>query len=167
MSRHLALDVFTGDLIEATDEALVSENVAYVASYLIRLRDLKADVAGYYRDVEQRLLELMGERRVEITGLGVVESHRRTKRTKWDYETLIPTLVARALDEREVDPETGEFREREGHTVARVLRECVSFSGGKVTGLRARGLEPDEFCEEQADGWSVQLPPRDHEQDVA
>jgi len=65
-----------------------------------------------------------------------------------------------------VDEETGEF-EREAHAVARVLRDCVSFGAGKVTGLRARGITPDEFCQETVDGYSVVLPPRSIEDRVA
>jgi hypothetical protein len=71
----------------------------------------------------------------------------------------VPVVVARALDERQVDEATGEY-ERESSAVARVLRECISLGAGKVTGLRARGIQPDEFCKEEPDGWAVMLPPR-------
>ena len=72
--------------------------------------------------------------------------------------------------ERMLDAAAGEERstaDLTGWEAAQALRECISFGAGKVTGLRARGLQPDEYCKETPDGWSVQLPPRDHGQDVA
>lgn len=131
-----------------------------VAEILAALRDIKQDAARAYDEVEKALLALMGERKLEVPGLGVIESKRKTKRNGWRHDELIPVLVARALDERVFDPGTGEAQERESETVARVLRECISFGAGKVTGLRARGIQPDEYCTETPDGWSVQLPPR-------
>ena len=152
------------DLLVTTTAGLGSpEDLALI---LADLRDLKSTAGEVYSQVEHTLLGVMGEKQVEVAGLGVVEIKRRTKRTAWRHDELIPVVVARALDERRVDEETGEF-EREAHAVARVLRDCVSFGAGKVTGLRARGITPDEFCQETVDGYSVVLPPRSIEDRVA
>lgn len=92
----------------------------------------------------------------EVPGVGAVEVKRSTKRSQWQWDDLIAHIVARALDERKVDEETGEI-EREGPVVARAMRDCLSFSAGKVTGLRARGIQPDEFCVEEFNGFDVKL----------
>lgn len=133
---------------------------APVAYVLARLRDIKQDAARAYDEVERHLLSIAGEKSYEIDGLGVVEIKGSPKRSAWRHDELIPVIVARALDERQKDPETGEILEREAEAVARVMRECIGFGAGKVTGLRARGIQPDEFCTESEMTYSVKLPPR-------
>lgn len=132
-----------------------------LARALLVLRDLKQDAATIYSDLEALALTLMGDHRVEVTGLGVFESHRRTKRTGWDHDALVADVLSAAAGEFE------EVADLDPWEAVRALRECISFGAGKVTGLRSRGLQPDEYCAEKPDGWSLQLPPRDHGQDVA
>lgn len=137
-----------------------STNPELCAEILAMLRDVKADAARAYSAVEQTVIAAAGKKSYEVPGLGMVEIKKSTKRSAWRHDELVPVIVSHALDERQFDPDTGEALEREAETVARVLRECVSFGAGKVTGLRARGIQPDEFCVEQEDGYSVRLPPR-------
>lgn len=130
-----------------------------LARALAVLRDLKQDAATVYADVEQQLLGTMGDRRVEVPGLGVVEAHRRTRRTGWDHDALAADVIDVLVTDAGEDLAPLE--------VARELQAAISFGAGKVTRLRALGLAPDEYCQETPDGWSVQLPPRDHGNDVA
>lgn len=116
--------------------------------------------------LEQRLVRLAGtDRKPVVEGLGQVEIRRKTKRLAWRHDEMIPAVVSRIVDERDVlwDPESGSMLPpaQIGANVTARLRECVSFGAGKVTGLRALGLQPDEFCREEPDGVSVQLPARD------
>lgn len=115
------------------------------------------DDKGVFGRVEAAALTLMGEKQVKVEPFGTFESRKKTKRNAWRWDELVPVVVARALDERKLDEETGEY-EREAEAVARVMRECVGFSSGKVRGLEARGLDPAEFCTEEPDGWQIQLP---------
>ncbi len=147
-------------LTQLVDEAIGSDDPAEVARALAALRDLKADAATVFADVEQHLLACMGERTLEVPGLGLFESKRKTKRTGWDHDALVKDVIART-DGCAISglPDAEE--------TAAALRECISFGAGKATGLRARGLQPDEYCSETPDGYSVQLPPRDHDRDLA
>lgn len=145
------------DLVSVAGEIL---DPFVLADLLASCRDMKQDLARVYDEVESLFLPLAGEKKLEVPNLGVVEIKSSPKRTQWRHDELIPVIVARALDEREYDPETGEALEREAVTVARVLRECISFGAGKVTGLRARGIQPDEYCTEDEVHYSVKLPPR-------
>jgi hypothetical protein len=98
-----------------------------------------------------------------VEGLGEVEIKRRTKRTAWRHDELLPVVVARIMDEPTTlydDDGTLLPYAQIGHNVASRLRECIGLGAGKVTGLRAMGIQPDEFCKEEADGYAVQLPPR-------
>lgn len=146
---------------ELHHEALIADQPADLARALAILRDLKQDSATIYSEIEQRYLDSLPDyaARVEVPGLGLVETHRRTKRKAWDMDALVADVIESIDTEGEGAPGP--------HEVTRHLRECISFGAGKVTGLRARGLQPDEYCQETPDGWSVQLPPRDHTKDAA
>ena len=147
---HLSWLLAEAERIDATP--------ADIAHILAGVRDIKAQAGEVYAQVEQLLLSVMGEKRLEVEGLGVVESKRKTSRKEWDNDGLWRVIVARALDERRLDEESGEY-EPAHEAVARVLGECARPSW-RVTPLRARGVQIDEWCIEEEDGWGIQLPPR-------
>lgn len=123
---------------------------------LVAIRDARAELATFARDVESELMAHAGERKWITPGIGEVVIRKSTKRSEWDNDGLTRKLVALALDERIVNEETGEY-EPAWEAVARVLSEC-SRPSWRVTPLRARGLAVDEFCHEADGGYSVQLP---------
>lgn len=125
---------------------------------LVAVRDARAELATFARDVESELMAHAGEKRWVTDGVGEVLIRKSTKRSEWDSESLTRVLVARALDERRLNEETGEV-EPPWESVARVLSECARPSW-RLTPLRSRGIQIDEFCTERDDGWSVELPPR-------
>lgn len=129
-----------------------SDDPSEVARCLALLRDLKDDIAMVYPDVERHLLACMSDRQVTVEGLGVVETHKRTKRTKWDHVALVRDVVSHlmAVHGKDMAPQE----------TASCLRDYIGFGPGKVVALREAGLQPDEYCEEQENGWSVTLPPR-------
>ena len=151
------------DLLVTTTAGLDSpEDLALI---LADLRDLKTTAGEVYSQVERVLLGAMGERQVEVPGLGVVIAHRKTSRKAWDNDSLWRRLVAMARDERQIDEASGEYESVE-EAVARVLYEC-SRPSWRVTPLKARGIDESEYCQVQHDGYSVELPPRSIEDRVA
>jgi len=125
---------------------------------LCAIRDCRADLAIVAGELEQKFLATNPARRFQ-TPLGEVEIKKAKRYTHWDDEGLMKVVVARALDERAMDPETGEMLEPGWQTVARVISECARPSW-RLTPLRARGIDESEFCEVQEDGLSMRLPPR-------
>lgn len=134
-----------------------------LAVMLSAIRDARARLADFAREVEQMLLAEAGERSFLVDGLGEVEVKRQTRRTRWRYDELVPQVISRLADEPEIlfDPGTGERLPwvQTAHLLGARLRDCFSFSA-KVTGLRALGLQIDEWCIEESDGYSVKLPGR-------
>lgn len=132
---------------------------------LVAIREERANLATFASDVTKELLTRADEKRFTVMGIGEIEIKKSTKRTQWRHDELLPAVIARVMDEHETlyDRETGELLPyvQIGHNLTARLRECVSFGGGKVTGLRAIGLQPDEFCKEDDDGWSVVIPRTD------
>ena len=101
-------------------------------------------VAAIHDEADQRKTE---------TRYGLVEVAKRRNR-KWDHDEAVKHVVARALDERQVNPDTGEV-EPSWVAVARALRECAGIGYWRVGALRDRGLDPDEFAETTSDTLSV------------
>lgn len=130
-----------------------------LASLLMDLRDVKKQAGDVFATCERRLLNEAGERSFDVPMLGRFEVRRSTKRTGWVWDRLIPDLIAKAREERRYNSDSGEV-EGEGEATARVLRDCVSFSSAKVTGLRARGLSDDDYCTVEEGAYSVMLPAR-------
>ncbi len=137
----------------------IRDNSESLAIILVAIRDCKADLTILQKKVEQELVQTAGKKRFVVEGLGEVEVRKSTKRNEWDHEGLTRVLVAMAADERIVDEQTGEY-EREADAVARVISECAGISYWRVTPLRARHIQVDEFCHEEPADWQVQLPKR-------
>jgi hypothetical protein len=116
------------------------------------LRDLERDVKGYIADT-------MPESRVSVDGVGTVERKAQITRRNWQSDDLLALLVRRAL----VDETTGEIPSSPMEAVANVLREvkaCVPFTGStgwRVGALRDRGLTPDEWCDENLNGFTIKF----------
>src|SRR5688572_20959006 len=94
-SRVIDAQLALNDLAALAGELV---NSILLAELLASIRDIKADAARAYSEVERFLLAAMGERKIEVPGVGLVESKKRTKRTAWRHDELIPVVVARALD---------------------------------------------------------------------
>lgn len=131
-----------------------------LARLMWEIRETRGRLSDVYGQAERALLSEAGEKSFDVAGIGRVEVRVKKNRTGWKHDELVPALVKKANEERQLNAVTGEL-EPEGVTVARVLRDCVSFGAGKVTGLRRRGFTPDEWCQETDGGWTVQLPPKD------
>lgn len=162
MSAAMMVQSLTSIAKDAEDDYDADPNVTNnpdaLAIVLGAIRDARADLAALAKKVETDLLAVAGAQRFLVDGFGEVEVRRNTKRTQWDSEALTRKLVALALDERKLNEGTGEY-EPAHEAVARVLSECARPSW-RVTPLRTRHIQVDEYCHEEMDGYSVQLPPR-------
>lgn len=153
-------------LADGDREVEAVENFDDAVLTLLALRDVKRVVAEVFDRLETHALSLMGAKRVEVPGVGLVESKRRTKRTKWDHDDVFRTLTARLADEEVLFLDEDDHPLPRTQVVANVvdrLREALTPSW-KVTGLAALGLDSDEFCATQPDGFSLVLPSVKQEQ---
>lgn len=92
------------------------------------------------------IADYLGRNTMDLDGVGHVEVKHGANRKEWDNDALWRLVVARARDERKIDPETGEALESEGEAVGRVLGECMRPSW-RLTPLRERDIDPDEYCQ--------------------
>lgn len=138
-TEHLRKIVDRWDTEHEEDSNALTE----LAALLFQLDLLISDVRMYRSRIEQEVARRSDTKLVEFPG-GTAEVKAGAKRTQWDNDLLYSHVVSRALDERQVDEGTGEY-EPEGQAVARVLNECARPSW-RLTPLRARGIDPDQFC---------------------
>lgn len=154
-----------GTEIERWWELVTERSADDLALLLDAVRQCRAELASFATEAEKVLLSEMGERSIEVMGLGLVEAKKSIRRTGWKHDELIAAVVARVADEPGVffNVEDGALLPFAtiGHNVAARLRACIGFGAGKVTGLKAIGLQPDEFCTQDDGAWSVKLPGRD------
>lgn len=140
------------DLLTCLDAAArEAPDLRVAAGLLVDLRETRRELAQLERDVEQRIADLMGDRRETVMGVGVLERHRVKKRLAWDREELLRVV----RDSRLVNRETGEIAEET--ELQRVLA-VWNLGAPRVTALRERGIDGDEFCSSQDQGrWTVQV----------
>ena len=129
-----------------------------LAHGLHALRRLKRDLAMLESAVEADVAKLMPQPTVEFDGF-VAQRRRGTDRKAWQSEQLLDQVLLRAAH----DPETGEviddpylLRDRVSELV-RMTLPVVPSTGWRVTGLKALGLDPEDWCESSPGRTSVQL----------
>lgn len=120
---------------------------------LHRLRTIRQALAMWEGELTDWLADALGRNQVTVDGVGTAEIKRGNDRKQWDNDALIRLVIARGRDERRVDEETGEY-ESEAEAVGRALMACARPSW-RVTALKERGIDPDEYCEKTPGRLSV------------
>lgn len=124
-------------------------DVETLAQVHLDLAELKHRVTLAARAVEERLADVMPDKRLELPGLPVMERKKGTDRKKWQSGDLLDELLRHAA----FDAETGAVIDDElilRQRIHETLTACVPFTGSlgwRVTALRDLGLDPDEWCE--------------------
>lgn len=121
---------------------------------LAELRECVQTMRHWEDVLTEWLADALGRNGVEIEGVGHVEIKRATDRKEWDRHQLVRAVLDSRLpitDDGELDSrDTGEA-EVDGETVscspdlAKVL-SVWNLGAPRVTVLRGRGIDPDEFC---------------------
>jgi hypothetical protein len=159
------------DFIEVSAPSLAGEGLVLaaaadlpgLAALLAAVRRARATLAFLESEIETQLAGLMGSNVVVVPEVGVLERRGGRKRTSWDHARLASLLAVRVADQRRVDPETGEILPRPPGRLARdvvdELLACAGVSYWKVGELRARKVDPAQFCEEEPGRQTVGIRP--------
>lgn len=109
-----------------------------------------AELVAHHAVLSHRIGDLMGRYSVTVNGVGVVNRHKDVKRRNWQSEDLRRMV----LDSRLVDPETGEVESHAATLIA--VYGCAGYQA-KIGQLRARGIDPSEWCDEETRGWKLEI----------
>lgn len=152
---HHVIDALDTEAQHAIDGADVEE-LAHLHVALVKAKQRLATICTI---VEQVLVDVMPDKRLELPGLPVLERRRGTDRKAWQSVDLLDELFRRAV----VDTTTGEVLDDEAlirQRLHEVLVDCVPFTGSlgwRVTALRDLGIEPDEWCQTSPGRVSIQV----------
>lgn len=127
-----------------------------MAIQLLALTDQIAELQDQKRQLEQNLAAEMSAKRLQVSGVGVFERHKKSARKTWDHDGVFSTLLRQHEPRRYADAGTSELLESDPFLEGfNLLRECMSPSW-RVTALRNHDIDPDEFAETTYDGtWSI------------
>lgn len=148
------VDAAAPSILAARDQLASAGDAAGLARVLAALRTARTRLAFIESEVEAALAATMPTAVIAVEGVGVLERRGGRKRTAWDHPRLASLLAARTADQRRIDPDTGEIMARPpgrlAQDVADELLACAGLSYWKTGALKARGLDPADFCEEGA-----------------
>lgn len=94
-----------------------------------------------------------GTPRIAFPGLRPLTPHWGGERKAWANDLLQEKVKPRLL----TDPETGERRTPEGVLDATLSVVSLNGTNAKVTGLRALGIDPDDYCKKEPKPPTVQV----------
>jgi hypothetical protein len=123
------------------------------------LQQVIGDLRVIEHDAKRFIADTMPDRRVTVEGVGTVERRAKITRKNWDSDELLRKIVAAAV----VNPETGEIPNSPMEAADRILQEiraCLPITGSlgwRLGALRERGYDPDEWCQEHRDGYTISL----------
>ena len=116
---------------------------------LAMIRDARASLMYAERELEQKLAARMDDKRHVIEGVGTFERRQKKARTQWDTDDLLRAV----LDTRLCD-EDGVIIEE---TPVERLLHVWNLGAPRLTALRDRQIDPDEFCHAEPAGFSIQI----------
>ena len=132
------------------DQLAEQGDVAALGAGLGRLRGFRRAVADLERHIEDHAARLMDTDRLEADGLVLERRPASKSRSDWQSEELLRKLAG---GDTLINPETGE-------NVFPVLLACVPFTKSlqwRVTALKQRGFQVDEWCKEKPGRATVQV----------
>lgn len=158
---RIVTEIIHGEaLIEEAGERI--SNGEFEAEDLLMLYEKAQSARRSASDTERYIEMLLAEklrkenRTLETDDGKEVRSAWRPGTTKWDQQAILNALFERALENRQVNKETGEI-ESEIEAVNRVVNECVSLSYARVGALQNYSLNPDLYREQKDGRWGVRI----------
>lgn len=139
--------------MSAATDVLSASTFPELVAQLVELTDQRQHISDRIMEVEDLIVAAMAGAAppvwfVEVSGLPPIKRHGGKKRTAWDHEAVFTTLrlLAYDLDYRKSIDGTGEIESPE-EAVVRHIKECAYVAYWRAGDLKARGVQPDQFCE--------------------
>jgi hypothetical protein len=137
--------------IDSTLRRATPEDIDLATGLECRVTLGSASLALVRERLDTLLGEALGTYETVVPGFGMVKRHKKKDRTSWDK----PDLLRAVLDTKLVDTETGEIVDE---TPLSKVTTVWNLGAPRLTALRDRGLEPDDFCSvEVRAGWQIEV----------
>jgi hypothetical protein len=152
--EQAVMDLVDGRPVQADEaaHAVYVHDLAYLVDHLESAIDRAKSIQAEAAEALAKALPF-GTPRVAYPGLRPLTPRWGGERKKWANDLLQEKVKPRLL----VDPETGEKRSPEG--VLDAVLSVVSLIGSnvKTTGLKALGLDPNDYCQMEKKPPTVQV----------
>jgi hypothetical protein len=139
----LAIDVrLLAELVSELDVTIITRPLPNLDTGLTcwaSLEETNGQLATIRKFLTKKLAEAMPGKLVTVMGVGTFARQRIANRKRWDKD-----LYRAVLDTRLVNPETGEILDE---TPLEKVLGVWNLGAPRITALRERGIDPDEWCE--------------------
>lgn len=147
------------DFAEAADLPVIDDADRLAGQALVdqlrTVREVRRSIGDLHDSIEDALVAWMARRGLwDDRDLGIVRRSGK-KRTRWHVDNLLDDLWLWAREHPHL-PETGERLEPD-EALMMTVRECLAVSYARVGALRARDLDPDDYCERSVGRQTVDL----------
>lgn len=138
------------DLVNDLDADHLEDDQATNLICLAMIREARSNLSHVEKALEDQIAKGFDGKRVTVDGVGTFEKHGKRDRKSWDRDALLRSV----LDTRRVDTDTGEITDE---TPLDKVLHVWNLGTPRLTALKDRGLDPDEFCESEFAGFTIQL----------
>lgn len=88
--------------------------------------------------------KLVADAPIKIEGLGLFEAKAAAKRHEWDHDRLLSVVIATAVRDRDVDPQTGEIVPVPT-AIERLFRKVAHVDYWRMTALEETGIDGRQY----------------------
>ena len=144
------------DAIRSCDRAaseweLGTEHLSALLAVRRMVLDIVTDARSVIESIENAVGQVMDSPTADIDGFGMVKRHPRINQRNWQSDDLLRAV----MDSRLVD-EDGVVVEE---TPLDRIKHVYPLAGyqARVTALRKRHIDPDEYSETERRGWRLEM----------
>lgn len=150
-------EIAFGDDLDQWYDRLEDADLGTLVLALRELRTIARAIRMFDDDLTERIADGVEGPYADLDGIGIVQVKKGSQRKSWKHDELFTLVARKAVEDPGADHETGEvFGPAEA--VTRAFKDCAGIAYWKVTGLKARGIDPDEYAETLPGKRSVILP---------
>jgi hypothetical protein len=145
-------DAVRSEIANLLDQAICSDDPEAVGRLWLMLEAIRDDAARASGEVAEHAAKVFAGHnlhRLRIEGMPPLVVSTPKSRTQWDKPGLLDLVRRKAGEVDRLLSREGEV-ESDVEVTLRLVSDTLSIGGGKVTGIRKLGHEPDEYCSESA-----------------
>lgn len=137
-------------MIDSLDEKVTAEwlkeyEFEELVAGMMAAREMVRVLRDVANRIEQAVAAEMTDKKVTVSGFGVLERNVDVTRKGWDHKALASKLVAQALLKHAMD-HGGEMLDKQTAAVVLQAIEKSCRTEWRITGLGEYGIDADKYC---------------------
>lgn len=147
---HDEVTAMRTEVANLLDRALTADDPEMVVRLWWMVEAVRDDAARAVGEIAEHAAKVLAGHNLHglrLEGLPPVVRYTPKTRTGWDKDSLFSLLQRKVGEVDRLLSRDGEV-EGDAEVALRLVKDTLSVSGGKVTGLKKLGADPAEFCTE-------------------